>query len=82
MQLSKNHEYSRHSGLSVKLNKCENSIKNIWGLINDSFIYLACVMDFNVRKKITWTIAMRSNGNNKFNHKSTEMNAFCIFSDF
>lgn len=30
-KLSKNHGYTKHSGLSIKLNKCENSINNHLG---------------------------------------------------
>lgn len=48
-------------------------------LINDPFIYLAHVLDFSIWTIITWTVVVRSSCSNKFSHKSTEMNAFCIF---
>lgn len=76
MQLSKNHRYTR---FSVKLNKCENSINNHSEFLNDPFIYLAHVLDLSIWTIITWTVVMRSSCSNKFSHKSTEMNAFCIF---
>lgn len=37
------------------------------------------MMDLSIWIITTWTIVMRSSCNNKFYHKSTEMNAFCIF---
>lgn len=39
-----------------------------WGLINDLFIYLACVMDFSIWEIITWAAVTRGSCNNKFNH--------------
>lgn len=44
MQLSKNQRYTRHSGLSIKLNKCENSINSHLGFDKWSF-YLFSMCD-------------------------------------